>query len=161
MSGKYQICPSCSEEYTLVPSECVECRVPLVSSDEIEPEGTPVEFPPTSELECVRVGPLPWSQALSKALSEAEIAHRVEPDRRSEEEGGLDPRLFDGATVYGVWVRPGDFDAAKDVAQVIFAHIDGQNEDAPDAEHDEQCPACTAALPVDALECPDCGLPFG
>lgn len=161
MPDEYKVCPSCLEEYTIVPTQCVECDVPLVLSHEIEPEVAPGDFPPTAELECVRVGPLPWTQALSKTLSQVDIAHRVEPDTRSEEDGGIDPRLFDGATVYGVWVRPADLENAIGAAKIVFAHIDEESEETPDADDEEQCPACQAALPLDALECPGCGLPFG
>jgi hypothetical protein len=160
MSGKYKLCPNCREEYTVVPTECVDCRVPLVFDHEIEPEIAAEEFPQIDELECLRLGPLPWSQALSSALGEVQIGHRIEPDTRSEEEGGLDPRLFDGATIFGVWVRPADLEAAQEVSTVVFAHVDGREEDAPDAAIDEECPACQSPLATDASECPDCGLSF-
>jgi rRNA maturation endonuclease Nob1 len=161
MPNEYKVCPSCGDEYTAVPERCADCGVPLVFAHEIEPEIPESEFPQTSELECIRVGPMPWSQALSGALTEAEIAHRVERDTRSVEEGGVDPRHFDGADLFGVWVRASDLDAANDADKIVFAHVDGQSEEAPDADSDEQCPACQATLPIEALECPDCGLPFG
>jgi hypothetical protein len=160
MSHEVRICPECGEEYTLVPSECADCRVPLVFPDEIEPEAAPIDFPPVSDLECVRVGPLPWTRALSAALESSEIQHRVEPDTRSEAEGGVDRSTFDGADVFGTWVMPGHLEAAREIDKVVFAHIHGQQSDAPEASADEVCPACESPIGTDALECSDCGLSF-
>lgn len=161
MSNDFKVCPECREEYTLVAEQCADCDVPLVFPDEVPPEPEPEAFPEVSELECVRVGPLPWTRAISAGLEEAGIPHRVEHDTRSEAEGGVDPRKFDDGTLYGTWVRPADLDAAKAIDSTIFAHIDEEvRVDAP-ATGDETCPACTSPLPPDALECPDCGLQFG
>ena len=160
MSHEVRICPQCGDEYTLIPSECAECRVPLVFPDELAPEVAPEAFPPTAELECVRIGPLPWTRALSGALEQAEIRHRVEPDLRSEAEGGIDRSTFDGADVFGTWVRRPDIEAAQEIDKIVFAHVHGQEDDAPDAAADEVCPACQSPLAANALECPDCGLSF-
>lgn len=160
MSHQVKICPECGEEYTLVPSECADCRVPLVFEEELEISAAPEDFPPTAELQCVRVGPLPWTRALSSALEQAEIRHRVEPDSRSEAEGGINRGSFDGADVFGTWVRPQHLEAASEIDRAVFAHVRGGDE-APAAEADEVCPACQTPLAVDALECPDCGLNFG
>lgn len=160
MSHQVKICPECGEEYTLVPSECVDCRVPLVFPDQLEIPITPDAFPPTTELECVRVGPLPWTRALSAALEQAEIRHRVEPDSRSKAEGGVDPGSFDGMDVFGTWVLPKNHLAALEIDASVFAHVGGADENAPEATEDETCPACQSSLAVDALECPDCGLSF-
>ncbi len=160
MPHDVKICPQCGDEYTLVPTECVECGVPLVLPDDLAPEATPDEFPPTAELECVRVGPIPWTRALSGALEQAGIRHRVEPDLRSEAEGGIDRNRFDGADVFGAWVLPRDLDAAQEIDQLVFAHVRGQEESAPEASSDEVCPACQSPLEIDALECQGCGLSF-
>lgn len=160
MSHQVKICPECGEEYTLVPSECVDCRVPLVFPDTLDFQTAPDKFPPTAELECVRVGPLPWTRALSTALEQAEIRHRVEPDSRSLSEGGVDPGTFDGMDVFGTWVLPKNLPEAREIDASVFAHAGGEDEDAPQATADEVCPACQTQLEVDALECPDCGLNF-
>jgi rRNA maturation protein Nop10 len=161
MSQQVKVCPECGEEYTLVPSECVDCGVALVFPDQLEIHTAPEQFPPTAELACVRVGPLPWTRALSAALEEAEIRHRVEPDSRSEAEGGLARGTFDGDAVFGTWVLPQKLEAAKAIDETVFAHVRGQEEGAPEATTDELCPACQSPLAIDALECADCGLPFG
>ena len=162
MSHQVKICPECGEEYTLVPSECVDCKVPLVFPDELEIPTAPAEFPPTAELECVRVGPPPWTRALSAGLEEVEIRHRVEPDTRSEADGGIARGKFDGVDVFGTWVLPNTLEQAMAIDTAVFAHIRGEaaEEAAPDATADEVCPACENPLQIDALECPDCGLNF-
>jgi hypothetical protein len=160
MSHDVRICPECGDEYTLSATECADCRVPLVFEDEIEPASQPASFPPTAELACVRTGPLPWTRALSAALEESGIAHRVEPDTRTEAEGGLSTSEFDGADVFGTWVTPSTLDTAKEIDALVFAHVHGQDEAAPAASSDEVCPACETPIAVDALECSDCGLNF-
>jgi hypothetical protein len=158
-SREYKICPSCAEEFTLVMEVCADCSVRLVYPDEIAPEPQPEDFPDTDVLECVRVGPLPWTRALSEQLSHGSIEHRVEPDSRSEEEGGVDPRRFGGEPIYGTWVMPDDLAAATALDSEIFAHLEPEAQ--AEAEVIEACPACGHSLSPEALECPDCGLRLG
>lgn len=161
MSHEFKVCPSCHEEYTLKPTICVECGTPLIYLDELQPDPEPESFPEISELECVRVGPLPWTRVLSEGLGNANIAHRVEPDNRSEAEGGIDPERFGAVDLFGTWVRPDDLASAKQLDESLFGELERDPSQTEAASDDETCPACDAALPVDALECPDCGLGFG
>jgi len=156
-----KLCPECGDEYTLQASECAECRVALVLPSQLEEAPPPESFPETDRLVCVRVGPIAWTRALSAALEQLEIRHRVEPDHRTPEEGGVDRGEFDGADVFGAWVMPSDLERAKAVDAEVFVHVLGGETGAPEASDDEVCPACQSPLAVDALECPDCGLPFG
>jgi len=141
-----------------VMEECVGCSVRLVYPDEMATEPEPEAFPDTGVLECIRVGPLPWTRALSENLSHAGIEHRVEPDSRSEEEGGVDPRRFGGEAIYGTWVKPDDLEAARTIDMAIFAHLEPETQ--AEAEAVEACPACGHSLSPEALGCPDCGLGF-
>lgn len=159
MSDGFQVCPQCEEEYTLAVARCAECGVALVSPAALAAAPEPEAFPEVGELECVRVGPLPWTRALSEALSSREIAHRVEPDTRSEAEGGVDPRRFGHEPVFGTWVRPGDRTMAAEIDRALFAHF--EPDVAAESEGDDVCPACQEALPAQVLECPACGLAFG
>ncbi|MEE3328837.1 MAG: hypothetical protein VX252_15975 [Myxococcota bacterium] len=159
MDQDYRICPSCEEEFTLSVTECPDCHVSLAFPDGEATPSAPPAFPEKAELRCVRVGPLPWTRALSDKLTEAGIAHRVETDTRSEEEGGVDPRRFGGEDLYGTWVRPEEAEAAGVIDTEIFAPL--EVDQAPDAAADEACPACGAALPAEAMSCSDCGLSFG
>ena len=159
MEHEYRICPLCEGEFTLSVNECPDCYVGLVSPSERPEPVAPEAFPEIAELNCVRVGPLPWTRALSEKLGEGAIPHRVEPDRRSESEGGIDPRRFGGEDLYGTWVKSEDLEAARSIDRLLFAPL--ELEAAPDAQGDEACPACGAVLPVEAMECAECGLSFG
>ena len=131
----------------------------LVTPHSLPPEPEPEDFPEVSALECVRVGPLPWTRAISDALTQVGMAHRVEPDTRSVEEGGIDPKRFGGETLYGTWVLPADLEAARVIDREIFALFEA--EAAPISSGGEACPACDTPLTGDALECSSCGLVFG
>lgn len=159
MNYDFQVCPSCGDEFTLSVLECSDCHVPLVSPDAVPPEIEPEEFPDVAALACVRVGPLPWTRAISDALTEAGLAHRVEPDTRSVAEGGVDPERFGGQTLYGTWVRPEDLEPAREIDTAIFAVFEA--EAAPATGSSEACPACEAHLAPDVLECASCGLVLG
>ena len=159
MNYDFQVCPSCGDEFTLSVLECSDCHVALVSPDAVPPELEPEEFPDIAALACVRVGPLPWTRAISDALTEAGLAHRVEPDTRSVAEGGVDPERFGGETLYGTWVRPEDLEPAREIDAAIVAVFEA--EAAPATGSSEACPACEAHLAPDVLECASCGLVLG
>ena len=159
MSNGYRICPQCEDEYTADALECAECGVALVHPDALEPAAEAEPFPETDALICIRVGPLPWSRALSETLSAAEIEHRIERDERKPEEGGIDPERFGGEILYGTWVRPEDQERAAEVDHGLFAHL--EPEVAGETEGEEVCPACTEPIEAAVLECPGCGLQFG
>jgi len=159
VSYDFQVCPSCGDEFTLAVLECASCGVALVSPDSLPPEPEPENFPEVSDLDCVRVGPLPWTRAISDALTRAGIAHRVEPDTRSVAEGGVDPKRFGGETLYGTWVQREALDAARSLDGELFALFEA--EAAPAVSGGEACPACETPLAGDALECASCGLVFG
>lgn len=158
VASEYKICPECEEEYTLSAIECADCGAALVFPDQLAAEPPPDAFPETDELECVRVGPLPWTRALSEALTSAGIEHRVQPDERDPEQGGVDPRHFGGETVYGTWVKPEDASAASEIDDVLFGHLEPENAD--ESQGDEACPACQEPLAPEAIECGSCGLVF-
>lgn len=161
MSHEFKVCPSCLEEYMPVASECGRCGLALVFPDAPELREEPEEFPPVSELRCVRVGPLTWTRALSDSFGLVGIAHRIERDERGRDEGGVDPSEFGGVALYGIWVKPEDLEAAKEVDRSLFAHLERGDAEGPAASEDERCPACQTRLPLNAVECPDCGLSFG
>lgn len=158
MSHEYKLCPSCHEEFTLAATECVDCGTALIFADAVEEE-LPEDFPPVSELVRVRVGPLPWTRALSAALSDEGIAHRVERDGRGEEDGGSDRRRFGGEEVYGTWVEPEQIDAARQLDRSLFGHLEPGA--SPTSDGEEVCPACQEPISPDDLACPGCGLGFG
>lgn len=161
MPPEFKVCPSCREEFTLAAVDCGGCGVVLVYPGDLDGDESEEdqEIPQISDLACVRVGPLPWTRALSAALSEAEIAHRVAQDTRTEQEGGVGSKRFGGEDVYGTWVLPEEQGAALEIDAMLFAHL--QPERADDIDEDEACPACHEAISPAVLECPSCGLTFG
>jgi hypothetical protein len=159
MTDGYQVCPECEEEYTLAARVCAECGVALVAPGAVPEPAEPEGFPEIDALSCVRVGPLPWTRALSEALSARDIEHRIERDTRPVEEGGAAPGRFGGEIVYGTWVRPADAEGAAEVDRLLFGHLEPDT--AADSQGDDRCPACQEPLAADALECPACGLAFG
>lgn len=160
---RYRMCPACRGEYTPQASRCVDCDVELVWADEwSEPAGeAPRALPPVGELACVRVAPLAWIRALSEALQERGVAHRVEPARVEDAPEGQRPQVFGAAQLFGLWVPDEGLEEAAGLDGRIAARL--LPEEAPPlAEDDEEaCPACGATLAADAVECPDCGLAFG
>ncbi len=147
-----KVCPSCAEEYVHSVSRCVHCDVDLVAADAL-PAAPPSDLPPASELTAIRFASAGWALALSERLVEEAIAHRVEPASGDAPEAGR-------AGPYGVYVR------AEDEARARAIDAEQLGREIPDLPDDwegaaaaaEGCPACGAAVPEGAGECPDCGL---
>lgn len=158
MSAEFKVCPGCREEFTLVATECAACELALVFPDALAPAPEAEDLPDIEALECVRVGPLPWTRALSQALSQAGIGHRVERDTRSAEDGGVGRGRFDGQDVFATWVRPEEHADASTIDRALFAHF--EPDAAEPAGEDDVCPACGDPLAPEVVECPGCGLHF-
>jgi len=162
IAPRYKICPVCHCEYTLVTSRCIDCDVDLVDAETLAFEQAELEaFPPASELECVRVAPLAWVRALSEALQQGGVAHRVEPATSRDAPPDQRPDVFGNAQLFGLYVKSEHAASARALDGSIAAQL--LPEEAPALSEDEQeaCPACGTALAVDAIECSDCGLRFG
>jgi len=159
----YKACPECRSEYRLEVLRCVDCDVELVHISELPPEGPDAlaDFPPASELECVRVAPLAWIRALSDALQEAGVPHRVQPARAEDAPEGQRPDIFGDVGLFGLYLRAEDLEPARELDGLISARL--LPEEAPDLAdgEDDACPACGTLLSPEAVECPDCGLQFG
>ncbi len=158
---RYKVCPECHEEYTLVASRCVDCEVDLVHGDELALDEEELEaFPPASDLECVRVAPIAWIRALSEALQQGGVIHRVEPASAADAPEGQRPDVFGDVQLFGLYVRIEHASAARELDDSIAAQV--LPEEAPGLEEGEEetCPACGTGLAADAIECPDCGLRF-
>ncbi len=150
-------CPECGEEYVRAATECVECRVPLVSgaSAGVAPAG---ELPPIAQLVCLRAASLAFARGLSEHLARAGISHRIEA---AHEEGeGVALRRPGANLPYGVYVRSADVEAAVEVDREYMSRAipDLPAGAGEEATGEEACPACGAALAPDAAECSDCGL---
>jgi hypothetical protein len=157
----YKLCPECRGEYTQAVTRCVDCDVDLVSSGALAQVDEEVAaFPPASELDCVRVAPLAWIRALSEALQQGGVAHRIEPAESEDAPEGQRPDVFGDVQLFGLYLRSEDAGPARELDGTIAARL--LPEEAPALEHDEEeaCPACGSALAADATECPECGLSF-
>ena len=158
----YRFCPVCRSEYTRIATRCLDCDVELVEADALPPESEQVEvFPPASELECVRVAPIDWIRALSGALQQAGVPHRVEPSSAKDAPEGQRPDVFGEAQLFGLYVESAQLSPARELDERIAARLLPEEAPALAEDEEETCPACGTALGSDAIECPDCGLSFG
>jgi len=158
-----RVCPECGEEYLPTVIQCVHCRVALVAPGS-EPIAAPArELPPAADLVCIRTASQGFAQELSEWLSEAGITHRLEAQtgggQASQQPSSAAQRARFEELPYGVFVRAEDAEAAREVDR---AHMRSQIPDLPEEGVNETagegCPACGAAVAVDAAECPECGL---
>jgi hypothetical protein len=158
----YRYCPVCRSEYTRVATRCLDCDVDLVEADALPPESEPGEaFPPASELECVRVAPIDWIRALSGALQQGGVPHRVEPTSAKDAPEGQRPDVFGEAQLFGLFVEPEQVPPVRELDGRIAARLLPEEAPALAEGEEETCPACGTTLTPDAIECPDCGLSFG
>jgi len=158
----YKLCPACRSEYTLVATRCIDCDLELVDADALAAEEKELqEFPPVSELECVRVAPIAWIRALSGALQQGGVAHRVDAASAADAPEGQRPDVFGDVQLFGLYVKSEHAPAAREIDSAIAAQLLPEEAPALAEGEEEACPACGTALPLDAIECPDCGLQFG
>lgn len=160
--ARYRYCPVCRSEYTLMATRCIDCEVDLVDESELAALEQDFEaFPPASELECVRVAPLPWIRALSEALQRDGIAHRVEPATPGDAPEDQRPDVFGNVQLFGLYLRSPDLSPAREIDGSIAGRLLPEEAPALADGEEEVCPACGTPLSPDGVECPDCGLRFG
>lgn len=152
----HQICPSCNGEFTLAVERCSECDVDLVPPDAVAED----EFPPATELHCVRVAPIAWIEALSEGLEERDVPHRVEPVAADAIPEGVE--AVGTGELVGLFVDDAGLAIAREIDRSIAARVlPAQHADELAEGEVESCPACGEELSADAQECPECGLAFG
>lgn len=158
---RYKHCPACREEYTPTTDRCVDCDVALVHEEELGPEEEPEALPPVEELSCVRVAPVAWIRALSEALQERGVGHRVQDARAADAPEGQSPGVFGNVRLFGLWVQEADLEEAAALDGLLAARLAPHEAPALEGHEEESCPACGTPLTAHAVECPDCGLAFG
>ena len=141
----YKLCPECRTEYTRFVTRCTDCDVDLVHAETLPDEEEEIEaFPPASQLECVRVAPIAWIRALSEALQERGLAHRVEPATDGDAPDGQRPGVFGAAQLFGLYVRSECASPARELDGSIAAQLlpergqpldKGEEEVVPEKEH--------------------------
>ena len=160
--AQYKLCPECRAEYTLAAMRCADCGVDLVHAHELaDLDQELAAFPPVSELQCVRVAPMAWIQALSAALQQAGVTHRVERARSADAPEGQRTGVFGDVPLFGLYVRSEDVASTREIDGAIAGQILPEEAPVLVAGEEDACPACGAAVGSDASECPDCGLRFG
>jgi len=144
----FKACPSCGEEYQHWVSRCPDCDVALDLAREAAPgSGAPIAASEAEEREDLVLlhteGPW-YLRELAEALAARDIPSRI----------------VKGAAALGLYVAPGDLEAAREVAQE-FAEARLPALDAEPASHDASaCPACGEPLAAEAAACGACGLEF-
>jgi hypothetical protein len=159
---QFKVCPECRVEYRPEAEACADCRVPLVHADAAPLEDELRDFPPAAQLECVRVAPVAWMEALAQGLQERGVTLRVERALAEDAPEGQRADIFgDIAQLFGLYVRSEDLELARELDASIAAQLVPDEAEALADGEVEACPACGAALAADGLECSDCGLSFG
>lgn len=141
---------------------CVDCDVALVHAETLAADARALaEFPPASELECVRVAPFAWMELLAQELQERGVTLRVERARAEDAPDGQNAEIFgDIAQLFGLYVRAEDLALARELDGSIAAQLIPDESPALAEGEEDACPGCGAVLGPDAVECPDCGLSF-
>jgi uncharacterized protein with PIN domain len=160
-----RVCRDCGEEYRPEISVCADCGGTLEDRYEDEdgagappPEGEPTG-PPPPDLSGHRVvfsttqanALVPLAEAL-RATGLAFVLNETRPDDR---------RPY---STFGLFVRDEDAESAlRTLAPLLGAEGDPERLHAVESAFRtqggyERCPACEAALPPEARECPECGL---
>ena len=147
-----KICSKCGEEYSLEAQVCVECGGKLVFEHEYEKRFVPLDE--TDQMVCVREDKVAYLEELSEVMARNGLRTFIKLH-------GCAPGGGACGTRYGLYVAPADEAAAK---QLINQHwLKDAPEHASAYEYQEQelkglCPACSAPIPEDSGECPECGL---
>jgi ribosomal protein L40E len=148
-----KICPKCGAEYTVDALICADCDVQLVLAQEGDKKPI-VPITEDEELVCIREDQVNYLREVSEHINQAGLPtfirflHEV-------------PKRGPAGSVYGLFVRPDDAEAAKEIVRVHW--LQGAPEDAASYEYKEQelagvCPACSTPVPEESAECPNCGL---
>jgi predicted amidophosphoribosyltransferase len=150
-----RVCPDCDEEYRPDITTCADCGADLVDRA-VDEQGRPIAEPAQAEGEQVTLvalysGPAAALRPLAEALAAAGVAQRFVPIPGqsgltlavAQEDGARAMEAL--AAFHGRGTELG----LSELAATFVASAE---------EGDHACPACGAAVPMDAAECPDCGL---
>ena len=129
----------------------MSCDIALVSPDQIpsDDEAAQEYFPPASELVYLRVAPLPWIKALSEALEQSEVPHRVDPGSATDPPEGQRPEVFGDVDLFGLYVLPADEERARELDSLIAVQV--LPEEAEDLAEVKYTPPCCAATVASSM----------
>lgn len=151
-------CPSCRSEYRAGIAACKPCGVPLV---EVLPAVEMISE--TDETAAVdSSGGVDAVRAFTYDVA-SELVRDLEQENIPSVLRALDKALLrDPRPHYQVHVRLADRERAATKLHARWLEIARREAGGQvGATAIEQCPACGAAVPLDAEECPDCGLTVG
>ena len=153
-----RVCPECDEEYRPDIATCADCGAELVDRA-VDEQGRPIAEPAQAEGEQITLvalysGPAAALRPLAEALAAAGVAQKLVPIPKQSgltlavaQDDGV--RAMEAlAAFHGRGTELG----LSELAATFEAGAD---------DHEHACPACGAAIPADASECPDCGLEWG
>jgi predicted amidophosphoribosyltransferase len=150
-----RVCPECDEEYRPDIASCADCGTELVDRT-LDEQGRPVAEPAQAEGEQVALvalysGPAAALRPLAEALAAAGVAQKFVP---IPGQSGLTLAVAQEDGVRAMEALAGFHGRGTELGlSELAATFEARPED---PEH--ACPACGAAVPEDASECPDCGL---
>ncbi|UCH83344.1 MAG: zinc ribbon domain-containing protein [Candidatus Latescibacterota bacterium] len=152
MEEPVKVCSQCGEEYSIKAEVCADCGGTLVLPQDYEKRHVPLAE--GEEVHLVREGPVGY-------LQELEVEMKKKGIRAVIQFLGGTPGTCPSKTRYGLYVRPNDLDAAKEIDHDYW--IKGAPDKGASFRYDEQelkgvCPACDTAIPDNTVECPECGL---
>jgi hypothetical protein len=159
----FKLCPDGHGEFQQRVTHCPDCGAALQLATSAEPPVRAVfELPPARELACIERGDPRVLHEIAGLLQTSGISCRIDaypPDEPIR----LGGRRGSGvATTFGLYVLPGDAEAAKRL------HTQHLHQSLPEAAGYEvtagtelhACPACGEPLAEAARDCAACGLEF-
>jgi len=159
----FKLCPDCRGEFQHWVSRCPDCGAELQVADGAALPQTPRELPPPREMTCLERGDPRGLYEIAARLQAEGISCRIDaypPDEPIR----LGARRGSGvATTFGLYVLPGDAEAAARVrTQQVAESLPEAAGHALAAAGTElaACPACGEALAEGARACAACGLEF-
>ena len=184
---RVKICPRCKAEYYPDILQCADCGValvwpaakPVVARPEVEQleedEWWGIRSQPKVQKDDDGWDQFEDTEILGQLASdvgkiiriyratllEAGIPAAQLPNTRYREGRHLPVGYLDEGFENILFVRKDDMKAAEHIVEELFTNLHPDLPGGLNLEFAEgQCPACGAAIPDDATECPDCGLPF-
>jgi predicted amidophosphoribosyltransferase len=150
-----RVCPECEEEYRPEIATCADCGAELVDRA-LDEQGRQIAEPAQASGEQVTLvglysGPAAALRPLAETLAAAGVAQRFVP---IPGQSGLTLAVAqeDGARALEALAAFHGRGTELGISELAATFVAGAE------EHEHACPACGAAVPADAAECPDCGL---
>jgi hypothetical protein len=158
----FKVCPSCRGEFQNWVARCPDCDVALELGADAPPPPAADELPPARELTCIERGDPRALHEIAEHLQAEGLSCRIAsypPDEKIRLGG---QRGTGVATIFGLYVRPGDAEAATRVRTRLVRETlpESVGHEVVAGTELSECPACGEPLAETARECAACGLAF-